>query len=81
MRDFDPTVAENLINSALSFKCDSHFSTFPVHEPYDYEFNTTSPLINAIFHPDTREIMAYRKLIKDENTREIWLRSFANEFG
>ena len=79
--DFDLTVAANLINSALSFKCDSHFLTFPVNNPYDYEFNTTSPLINAIFHPDTGEIMTYRKLIKDENTRDIWLRLFANKLG
>ena len=81
MRDFDLTVATNIINSALSFKCDSHFTTFPIHDPYDYEFNTSSPLINAIFHPDTGEIMTYRKLIKDENTRDIWLRLFANKLG
>ena len=44
--------------------------------------NTSVPsLTNAIFDPNTGEVMTFRKLIQNEDTREIWQRLFANELG
>jgi hypothetical protein len=36
---------------------------------------------NAIVDPDTGQSLEYRHLIKDEKTKHLWTRSFANELG
>ena len=81
VQDFSIDNANNIMNSAFNYSSDSSFTPFPPNDPYDYELNTSSPIINAIYHPKTGEIMTYRKLIKDESTRDTWTRSFANELG
>ena len=71
VKDFNTDVAKNIMNNAFTYKCNDTFTEFLTNDPYDYEMNTSSELFNAIFNPDTREIMTYGKLIKDEKTREI----------
>jgi hypothetical protein len=38
-------------------------------------------MANAIVDPVTGESMEYRQLIKKEETRTLWTKSFANELG
>ena len=38
-------------------------------------------LANAVTHPVHGHVMEYKELIKDPHTKEVWLKSSANEFG
>ena len=40
-----------------------------------------SPFSGSVIDPDTGQAMEYRELITDPRTRDVWLRSSANEFG
>ena len=48
---------------------------------YNISDRATQQYINAILNPVTDNMMKYRHLIADPNTREVWEKSSANEFG
>ena len=63
-------------------KPNQQFHLPPTDYPYNYKFNTTMlNWVNAIFHPETGKMMAYRKLIESPDTWQIWLTLFANEIS
>ena len=48
---------------------------------YHLSYRATQQYINAILNPFTGNMMEYRHLISDPETREVWEKSSANEFG
>ena len=48
---------------------------------YNLSDRATQQYINAILNPVTGNTMEYRHLIEDQETREVWEKLSANEFG
>ena len=58
------------------------FTPPPEDDVYDYTMsNDMINLANALFDPNTGKIMTYKKLTKNNTTRDIWEKLFANELG
>ena len=55
-------------------------SPCPSNEPC-YNLRPRTPYAAPITHADTGRSMEYRDLLADPTTRDVWLRSAANEFG